>query len=88
MKNKPHYGKKWKNVMYVRVLQSKRSQESYIYIGFLGGADGKESACNIGDRGSILGLGISREECVYVYTLYMYIYYPKDKVNIFVLGYG
>ena len=36
----------------------------YIYIcnsalGFPGGSDGKESACNAGDLGSILGLGRS-----------------------------
>ena len=26
-------------------------------MGFLGGSDGKESACNVGDLGSIPGLG-------------------------------
>ena len=31
-------------------------------MGFPGGSDGKESACNIGDPGSILGLGRSPEE--------------------------
>ena len=30
--------------------------------GFSGGSDGKESACNAGDRGSIPGLGRSSEE--------------------------
>ena len=30
--------------------------------GFLGGSDGKESACNAGDLGSIPGLGKSLEE--------------------------
>ena len=29
------------------------------YLGFLGGSDGKESACNAGDLGSIPGLGRS-----------------------------
>ena len=29
------------------------------YSGFPGGSDGKESACNVGDPGSIPGLGIS-----------------------------
>ena len=29
---------------------------------FPGGSDGKESACNVGDLGSILGLGRSLEE--------------------------
>ena len=58
---------------------------SHIYIGLLGDADGKESACNIGDAVSVLRLGSSPEECVYVYALYMYIYFLKDKINIFVL---
>ena len=31
-------------------------------MGFSGGADGKESACNAGDQGSILGLGRSAGE--------------------------
>ena len=31
----------------------------YIYMGFPGGSDGKESACNVGDLGSIPGLGRS-----------------------------
>ena len=30
--------------------------------GFLGGSDGKESACNVGDLGLIPGLGISPGE--------------------------
>ena len=29
----------------------------YIILGFPGGSDGKESTCNVGDLGSILGLG-------------------------------
>ena len=28
-----------------------------VFLGFLGGSAGKESACNAGDLGSILGLG-------------------------------
>ena len=28
-----------------------------MFMGFPGGSDGKESACNVGDLGSILGLG-------------------------------
>ena len=31
----------------------------FIYMGFLGGSDGKEPACNVGDLGSIPGLGRS-----------------------------
>ena len=30
--------------------------------GFLGGSDGKESACNVGDLGSVPGLGRSLEK--------------------------
>ena len=30
-----------------------------VFLGFPGGSDGKESACNVGDLGSILGLGRS-----------------------------
>ena len=30
-----------------------------VFLGFLGGSDGKESACNAGDLGSIPGLGRS-----------------------------
>ena len=32
------------------------------YLGFLGGSDGEESACNVGDLGSIPGLGRSPRE--------------------------
>ena len=34
----------------------------YLCEGFLGGSDGRESACNAGDLGSILGLGRSSGE--------------------------
>ena len=33
-----------------------------VAVGFLGGSDGKDSACNAGDLGSIPGLGISLGE--------------------------
>ena len=36
--------------------------ESNINRGFHGGSDGKESACNVGDLGSVLVLGRSPEE--------------------------
>ena len=32
------------------------------FLGFPGGSDGKESACNVGNLGSILGLGTSPGE--------------------------
>ena len=34
----------------------------YLYQGFPGGSDGKEYACNVGDTGSIPGLGRSPGE--------------------------
>ena len=33
-----------------------------VFLGFPGGSDGKESACNVGDLGSIPGLGRSPGE--------------------------
>ena len=33
--------------------------QNYGYLGFPGASDGKESACNVGDLGSIPGLGRS-----------------------------
>ena len=36
--------------------------EEVLYLGFPGGSDGKESACNTGDPGSIPGSGRSPEE--------------------------
>ena len=32
-----------------------------VFLGFTSGSDGEESACNMGDLGSILGLGRSPE---------------------------
>ena len=37
------------------------SRTSRVQVGFPGGSDGKESACNAGDLGSIPGLGRSPE---------------------------
>ena len=36
--------------------------DAKVYLGFPGGSDGKESACNAGDLGSIPGLGRSPGE--------------------------
>ena len=33
-----------------------------MFVGFPGGSDGKESACNVGDLGSVPGLGTSPGE--------------------------
>ena len=42
----------------------KKAQSDFplIVLGFPGGSDGKESTCNVGDPGSISGLGISPGE--------------------------
>ena len=42
----------------------KKAQSAFplIVLGFPGGSDGKESTCNVGDPGSISGLGISPGE--------------------------
>ena len=37
-------------------------KENHIFQGFPDGSDGKESACNVGDQGSIPGSGRSPEE--------------------------
>ena len=40
----------------------------FISLDFLGGSDGKESACNAGDPGLILGLGRSLEKGMAIHT--------------------
>ena len=47
--------------------------------GFPGGSDGKESACNAGDLGSIPGLGKSPEEGNGYPLLYSCLGNPMDK---------
>ena len=37
-------------------------KRAIVVVGFPGGSDGKESACNVGDLGSIPGLGRSPGE--------------------------
>ena len=39
-----------------------RELRSHMLLGFPGGSDGEESACNVGDLGSIPGLGRSHGE--------------------------
>ena len=43
-------------------LEEGMASHSSILLGFPGGSDGKESACNVGDLGSISGLGRSPGE--------------------------
>ena len=40
-------------------------------MGFLGGSNGKESACNAGDPGSIPGSGRSLEKGVIIYSVFL-----------------
>ena len=39
------------------VINQKIKMFSILYLGFPGGSDGKEPACNVGDQGSIPGSG-------------------------------
>ena len=50
--------------MYTCIYYIKYTLYTYVYtgMGFHGGSDGKESACNVGDLGSIPGLGRSSGE--------------------------
>ena len=45
-----------------QIHTEKERKKTYIYKGFPGGSDGKESTCNAGDPGSVLGLGKSPGE--------------------------
>ena len=44
------------------IFMSLKIRKSHTYVGFPGGSDGKESACNAGDPGLIPGLGRSLGE--------------------------
>ena len=47
---------------YSQYLGINHNEKEYVYIGLPGGSDGKESACNSGDLGSIPGSGRSPGE--------------------------
>ena len=49
-----------------------------LFMGFLGGSDGKKSACKVGDLGSIPGLGRSSEEGYGNPLQYSYLENPMD----------
>ena len=51
----------------------------YYIMGFPGGSDGKESACNAGDVGLILGLGRSPGEGNGNPLQYSYLENPMDR---------
>ena len=52
---------------------------SFIQVGFPGGSDGKESACNVGDPGSIPGSGRSSGEGNGNPLHYSYLENPMDR---------
>ena len=47
--------------------------------GFPGGIDGKESACNVGDLGSIPGLGRSPEDEMAAHSSFLAWRIPVDR---------
>ena len=51
-----------RNAETTRVLSRKGKYLGPVFLGFTGGSAGKESACNAGDLGSMLGLGGSPGE--------------------------
>ena len=48
-------------------------------MGFPGGSDGKDSACNVGDLGSIPGLGISPGEGMATHSSILAWKIPMDR---------
>ena len=48
--------------VYVYLNVYRKKQEIVLIFSFPGGSDGKESACNAGDPGSVSGSGRSPEE--------------------------
>ena len=57
-------------------------------MGFLGGSDGKESACNVGDPGSIPGLGRSAREGNAYLLQYSCLENPMDRGAWWTIVYG
>ena len=55
------------------------TQYLFLFLGFLGGSDGKESACNAGDPGSIPGSGRSPGEGNGNPLQYPYLGNPMDR---------
>ena len=48
--------------LFFKAIRRRDRLPTPVFLGFLGGSDGKESACNAGDPSSIPGLGISTGE--------------------------
>ena len=63
VKNLPAMWETWvQSLGWEDPLEEGMASHSSILLGFPGGSDGKESACNAGDLGSISGLGRSPGE--------------------------
>ena len=62
-----------------------RAVPSYI-LGFPGGSDGEESACNVGDPGSIPRLGRSPGEGTINPLQYSCLENPMDRGTLWILG--
>ena len=60
--NPPAIGEIGFNPWVGKILWRREWQSTPVFLGFPGGLDGKESACNVGDLGSIPGLGRSPGE--------------------------
>ena len=52
----------WVQIFLFSTSSSYFSSCLYVFVGFPGGSDGKESACNVGDLGSVPGQGRSPGE--------------------------
>ena len=57
VKNLPAMQEIWFNSWFGKIPWKRDRLTTPVFLGFPGGLDGKESACNVGDLGSILELG-------------------------------
>ena len=62
-------------------LEEGMASHSSILLGFPGGSDGKESACNAGDLGSISGLGRSPGEAKGYLLQYSGLENSRDEIK-------
>ena len=62
VKNLPAVQETWVQSWVGKIPWRRETLPTQVFLGFPGGSDGKESACNAGDLGSIPGLGRSPGE--------------------------
>jgi len=62
-----------------KILWRKDRLPTPVFLGFPGGSDGQESACNVGDLGSITGLGRSPGEGNGYPLQYSFLRNPMDR---------